>query len=112
MKHNSKLNRSRWLLLTLFTLIVGISPAWAGTISEDFESVTVDANDNTKLSNGWFIKGGTNIVTKNVTNSSYWSSNMPNGFDYVILGTGGNYNIGANSTNTAFGQYNNGVPLI
>ncbi len=28
MKHNSKLNRSRWLLLTLFTLIVGASPAW------------------------------------------------------------------------------------
>ena len=107
MKHNSKLNRSRWLLLTLFTLLVGISPAWAGTISEDFESVTVDANDNTKLSNGWFIKGGTNIVTKNVTNSSSWS-NMPNGFDYVILGTGGSNNIGANGTNTAFGQYNNG----
>ena len=108
MNHISKITRSRWLLLTLFTLLVGVSPAWAGTISEDFESVTVDANDNTKLSNGWFIKGGTNIVTKNVTNSSYWSNNMPNGFDYVILGTGGSYNIGANSTNTAFGQYNNG----
>ena len=111
MKQKTTLTRSRWLFACLLSLLMtlgGSSPAWAGTISEDFESVTVDANDNTKLSNGWFIKGGTNIVTKNVTNSSYWSSNMPNGFDYVILGTGGNYNIGANSTNTAFGQYNNG----
>ncbi len=33
MKHNSKLNRSRWLLLTLFTLIVGISPAWGDELT-------------------------------------------------------------------------------
>ena len=54
MKHNSKLNRSRWLLLTLFTLIVGISPAWGDTLTEDFESLTVDG---TTLSNGWFVQG-------------------------------------------------------
>ena len=112
-KSNLKRSQFSWrasklLLLTLFAVLVGASPAWAGSITEDFESVTIDANDKTKLSNGWFIKGGTNIVTKNVTNSSYWSNNMPDGFDYVILGTGGSYNIGANSTNTAFGQYNNG----
>ena len=29
MNHNSTLTRSRWLLLTLFTLLVGVSPAWA-----------------------------------------------------------------------------------
>ena len=28
MNHISKLTRSRWLLLTLFTLLVGVSPAW------------------------------------------------------------------------------------
>lgn len=107
MKHFFYKKKSRWLLLAILAMIAGASPTWAETISENFESVTVDANDNTKLSNGWFIKGGTNIVTKNVTNSSYWSNSMPDGFDYVILGTGGSYNIGANNTNTAFGQYNN-----
>ncbi len=107
MKHFFYKKKSRWLLLAILAMMVGASPTWAETISENFESVTVDANDNTKLSNGWFIKGGTNIVTKNVTNSSYWSNSMPDGFDYVILGTGGSYNIGANNTNTAFGQYNN-----
>ena len=38
MKHNSKLNRSRWLLLTLFTLLVGISPAWGDAYTTGFES--------------------------------------------------------------------------
>ena len=33
MKHNSKLNRSRWLLLTLFILLVGISPAWGDELT-------------------------------------------------------------------------------
>lgn len=40
MNHISKLTRSRWLLLTLFTLLVGVSPAWATKtiLSEGFEN--------------------------------------------------------------------------
>lgn len=57
MKHNSKLNRSRWLLLTLFTLIVGISPAWG-------DELTLYNNNNTSQYlpvNGYYadMKGNT-----------------------------------------------------
>ena len=65
MKHNSKLNRSRWLLLTLFTLIVGVSPAW-GQVTESFESITlVDADTwgrAGKFSNGWICVGSTGTI--------------------------------------------------
>lgn len=53
MKHNSKLNRSRWLLLTLFTLIVGVSPAWGETLTETFDDITVTSRY--VLSNGWVM---------------------------------------------------------
>lgn len=53
MKHNSKLNRSRWLLLTLFTLLVGISPAWGETLTETFDAITVTSRY--VLSNGWVM---------------------------------------------------------
>ena len=33
MNHISTLTRSRWLLLTLFTLLVGVSPAWADNLT-------------------------------------------------------------------------------
>ena len=50
MKHNSKLNRSRWLLLTLFTLLVGISPAWGETLTANF-------NTNNTYPSGWSYVG-------------------------------------------------------
>ena len=50
MKHNSKLNRSRWLLLTLFTLIVGVSPAWGETLTANF-------NTNNTYPSGWSYFG-------------------------------------------------------
>lgn len=39
MNHISTLTRSRWLLLTLFILLVGVSPAWGETLTI-FESAT------------------------------------------------------------------------
>ena len=53
MNHISKLTRSRWLLLTLFTLLVGVSPAWADTLTETFDAVTVTSRY--LLSNGWVM---------------------------------------------------------
>lgn len=85
MKHNSKLNRSRWLLLTLFTLLVGISPAWAD--SEDFESLTVDG---TTLSNGWFVQGGTlKSTVTSITSSSSWG-NYAGDYNYEMITQGAN----------------------
>ena len=54
MNHISKLTRSRWLLLTLFTLLVGVSPAWGQTtiLSEDFESNSLSTNEWTTVNPG------------------------------------------------------------
>lgn len=86
MKHNSKLNRSRWLLLTLFTLIVGISPAWAGTGDTNFDDVTlVDPTLSygsiyygTQLSNGWIVQGGS-IYNGGYTGNYFLTSSYKRG---------------------------------
>ena len=60
------LKKSRWLLFMLFALL-GVSPAWADTLTEGFEDVfAVDADGNAVtgwnygygLSNGWKVIGG------------------------------------------------------
>lgn len=47
------LRRSRWLLLSLFALLVGVSPTWAETLTETFDDVTVSSRY--LLSNGWVL---------------------------------------------------------
>ena len=44
MNHISKLTRSRWLLLTLFTLLVGVSPAWADELTINETTTTTNAH--------------------------------------------------------------------
>ena len=59
MNHISTLTRSRWLLLTLFTLLVGVSPAWA----QQALPYSYGFEDNNLATDGW--------TTSNLNNSSY-----------------------------------------
>ena len=89
--------RSRWLLVSLLALLAGgTSPAWAGTITENFESLTVDG---TTLSNGWFVQGGTlkSSVTS-ITSSSSWG-NYAGEYNYEMISRG------ANGTSTSICNY-------
>ncbi len=76
MKHNSKLNRSRWLLLTLFTLIVGISPAWGDAYtcgfesSEGWSSEKINYVQYTTVGEGWGTIGGATLKYYNVNEGS------------------------------------------
>ena len=63
MEKQSYLSKSRYLLLFLFALIVGTGSAWADTLTEDFNSVTLSGTPvstyyYSELSNGWKIAGG------------------------------------------------------
>ena len=65
MNHISTLTRSRWLLLTLFTLLVGVSPAWgqkALPYSYGFEN-------NNLAGEGWTLGG--NIITGTGIQNTY-----------------------------------------
>ena len=57
MNHISTLTRSRWLLLTLFTLLVGISPAWADAVTDDFTSYSATSSGQT-LGDNWYVYPG------------------------------------------------------
>ena len=94
MNHNSTLTRSRWLLLTLFTLLVGISPAWGDelTIYESATSTTsyeipiyaynCDGNGN---QSEFVVPSSmlTSMAGKNITAISFycanfsWATNIP-----------------------------------
>ena len=67
MNHISKITRSRWLLLTLFTLLVGVSPAWgqqALPYSYGFE-------DNDLATDGWAKQNpGNNNSSKFIISTS------------------------------------------
>ena len=87
MKHNSKLNRSRWLLLTLFTLLVGISPAWGETLTI-FESATSTHSgvpiyaynaDSSGDRSEFVIPSSmlTDISGKNITDLTFYCANFP-----------------------------------
>ena len=90
------LKRSRWLLFALLTMIVGASPTWADTLTEDFESLTVDG---TTLSNGWFVQGGTlKSTVTSITSSSSWGNNAGNS-NYELI------TQGANSTSNSICNY-------
>ena len=90
------LKKSRWLLLTLLTMIVGASPTWADELTENFESLTVDG---TTLSNGWFVQGGTlKSTVTSITSSSSWSDNAGN-YNYEMISKG------ANSTSNSICNY-------
>ena len=92
------LRKSTWLLLTLLAIFVGASPTWAGTITEDFESLTVDG---TTLSNGWFVQGGTlKSTVTSITSSSSWGNNAGD-YNYEMVSKG------ANSTSTSICNYEN-----
>jgi len=54
MEKQSYLSKSRYLLLFLFALIVGTGSAWADTLTETFDDVTVTSRY--LLSNGWLMK--------------------------------------------------------
>jgi len=64
MKHYFYKKKSRWLLLSLFALLVGASPAWAQeAVTESFEyasdgttAITI-SEDAMTLSNGWTVVG-------------------------------------------------------
>ena len=76
MKHNSKLNRSRWLLLTLFTHSVGISPAWGDAYtcgfesSEGWSSEKINYVQYTTVGEGWGTIGGATLKYYNVNEGS------------------------------------------
>lgn len=94
MNHISTLTRSRWLLLTLFTLLVGVSPAWGDelTIYESATSTTsyeipiyaynCDGNGN---QSEFVVPSSmlTSMAGKNITAISFycanfsWATNIP-----------------------------------
>ena len=59
MNHISKLTRSRWLLLTLFTLLVGVSPAWGQAKELPY---SYGFENNNLAGEGW-TKAGSSIPT-------------------------------------------------
>lgn len=77
MKHNSKLNRSRWLLLTLFTLLVGISPAWGETLTENFNGAN--------LPDGWSIVGDLSRNSDRArSGNGVWTSSNSDNANYLV----------------------------
>ena len=61
MNHISTLTRSRWLLLTLFTLLVGVSPAWA----QQALPYSYGFEDYNLATDGWTKFFGTSITKNN-----------------------------------------------
>ena len=59
MNHISTLTRSRWLLLTLFTLLVGVSPAWGQAKELPY---SYGFENNNLAGEGW-TKAGSSIPT-------------------------------------------------
>ena len=87
MNHISTLTRSRWLLLTLFTLLVGISPAWGDELTI-FESGTSTHNGvpiyaynaDTSGDRSEFVVPSsmlTNMSGKNITGLTFYCANFP-----------------------------------
>ena len=62
MNHISTLTRSRWLLLTLFTLLVGVSPAWADAKALPYSYGFEDYN---LATDGWTKYFGTSLTQNN-----------------------------------------------
>ena len=88
MNHISKLTRSRWLLLTLFTLLVGVSPAWADAYNEGFEKNVNGwkyANENLIVGTDWSYSGS---LSDYILSTSYYRS-----------GSTGLYNANSNTNN-------------
>ena len=87
MNHISTLTRSRWLLLTLFTLLVGVSPAWGDELTI-FESGTSTHNGvpiyaynaDTSGDRSEFVVPSsmlTNMSGKNITGLTFYCANFP-----------------------------------
>lgn len=77
------LRRSRWLLLSLFALFVGVSPTWADVVTEGFSSSST-------LPEGWELKGQDALGTPYSLTS-----------DYNKSGSSGDYCLGTSSTSTS-----------
>ena len=80
MKNNSKVSRSRWLLLTLFTLLVGASPAWA----QQALPYNYDFEDADELANWSLVSCAANTGRNNTTKRNgswafrfYYNTNPP-----------------------------------
>ena len=97
MKDFFNMRKSKLLLLTLLACFAGgVSPTWADELTENFESLTVDE---TTLSNGWFVQGGTlKSTVTSITSSSSWGNNAGNS-NYELI------NQGANSTSYSICNY-------
>lgn len=57
MKQKNYQRWSRWLLLTLLTLLVGVSPTWADAVTDDFTSYSATSSGQT-LGDNWYVYPG------------------------------------------------------
>ena len=102
MNHISTLTRSRWLLLTLFTLLVGVSPAWGQTtiLSEDFESNSLSTNEWTTVNPGTNASAISTEAKRNGTYGykfCYYSSSKPSNSPRYLISK--QLSIPANASN-------------
>ena len=102
MNHISKLTRSRWLLLTLFTLLVGVSPTCAQTtiLSEDFESNSLSTNEWTTVNPGTSASAISTDAKRNGTYGykfCYYSSSKPSNSPRYLISK--QLSIPANASN-------------
>lgn len=77
-KDLSCLKKSRWLLLTIFSLLLGSNSMWAEELTEDFNALTVTKQS---LSNGWFVQGTNSYGTSYLLNPSQ-ITNFSDAFNY------------------------------
>lgn len=57
MKQKNYQRWSRWLFLTLLTLLVGVSPTWADAVTDDFTSYSATSSGQT-LGDNWYVYPG------------------------------------------------------
>lgn len=99
-KNLFNLKKGRWLLLTIFSLILGSNAAWADAVTEGFEyasdgTTVISVNsDKMGLSNGWAVVGFGNYVGIDTGTSK--DLQLKSG-SYVHEGT---YSIGTQYSNT------------
>ena len=100
-KNLFNLKKSRWLLLTIFSLLLGSNATWADeTVTEGFEyasdgvtAISVNT-DNMGLSNGWVVVGSGNYV--GIATGTAKDLQLKSG-SYVYEGT---YSIGTQYSNS------------
>lgn len=104
MEKQSYLSKSRYLLLFLFALIVGTGSAWADTLTETFDDVTVSGDPVSsyvynELSNGWKCIGDGTVsiyngwavygLTSDYARSGkgLWSNSSSASTSYIVIPT-------------------------